>query len=142
MIVLTTHWNKSMNNYYCFLGWLQINRNVMSTIIILLLLIHYHYNGLTISAMGAFSSWRLVEKLYRLIFYSTNRYTTLKIRYKLLKLKACALIICPSDYHRKSISIEAGFSRYDFQRFENLAMDAPSMTLWSADQLTPTTWAL
>ena len=31
--------------------------------------------------------------------------------------------------HLKSISIDAGFSKYDFQRFENRAMVAPSMTL-------------
>lgn len=42
----------------------------------------------------------------------------------------------------KSISIDAGFSRYDFHRLENLAIVAPSITLWSADQLTLTTCAL
>ena len=42
----------------------------------------------------------------------------------------------------KSISIEAGFSRYDFHRLENLAIVAPSITLWSADQLTFTMCAL
>ena len=42
----------------------------------------------------------------------------------------------------KSVSITAGFSRYDFHRFENLHMVAPSMTRWSADQLTYITCAL
>lgn len=42
----------------------------------------------------------------------------------------------------KSISIDAGFSRYDFHRLENLAIVAPSITLWSADQLMFTMCAL
>ena len=51
--------------------------------------------------------------------------TIIIVQYKLLK----------GIYLRSSI-IEAGFSRYDFHRFENLATVAPSMTLWSADHVT------
>ena len=46
------------------------------------------------------------------------------------------------ECYLKSTIIAAGFSRYDFHRLENLAMVAPSMTLWSADQLTLTMYAL
>ena len=42
--------------------------------------------------------------------------------------------------HFKSTIIEAGTSKKDFQRLENLATVAPSITLWSADQLTCMMW--
>ena len=41
-----------------------------------------------------------------------------------------------SRIYFKSSIMAAGFSRKDFHTLENLATVAPSMTLWSADQLT------
>lgn len=51
------------------------------------------------------------------------------------------------DCYFKSRIRMAGFSKYDFHKLENLAIVAPSITRWSADQLTfimcvGTTWPL
>ena len=53
----------------------------------------------------------------------------------------CALELIKIQTLRSVLIKVVGFSKQDFQKFENLATVAPSITLWSADQLTCIMWA-